>query len=412
MKYLEHGFSLSFGCDPEVFLSKEVGKLRKRRSIVGSEVVVPKCGLKATALYPYTGSQGTVVQDGIQVELHPKPNTCRANLALALKCGFQVLARSVEKASASHSGLKVDFDQVVRVSKGDLLRVSPDARQLGCVPSKNIYGRRHIQKDGTKYLVRSAAGHIHLGTNILKMGATTEHQLVSLLDVLVGNTAVLLDRDPLAAERRKLYGRAGEYRLPKHGLEYRTLSNFWLKDYKLMSLMFGMAKLAHVVAGHKVASKKERHWLGRDKIKSWDAAHSLMGSIDLRRIEAAINENDFDLARQNYNEWVRPFLAKLSTIGNGIDNTCIKEFDFFVDMIRDHGLGYWFKDEPLLHWCRLPDGHNTGWESFVTGKVRRVMEQLGKAASIQGVVQIPDGPARRPVYDPYSSTDEGRGVEA
>ena len=36
---------------------------------------------------------------------------------------------------------------------------------------------------------------------------------------------------------------AGEFRLPKHGLEYRTLSNFWLMDPALFYVTFELARV-------------------------------------------------------------------------------------------------------------------------------------------------------------------------
>ena len=67
---------------------------------------------------------------------------------------------------------------------------------------------------------------------------------VKILDIVVGNTCVIMDRAPSQVERRKVYGRAGEYRLPAHGIEYRTLSNFWLRSYQLTHLVFSLARFA------------------------------------------------------------------------------------------------------------------------------------------------------------------------
>src|SRR5262249_35468363 len=42
--------------------------------------------------------------------------------------------------------------------------------------------------------------------------------------------------------RRQFYGRAGEYRLPRHGLEYRTLGNAWLYHPAWTQLLFETAR--------------------------------------------------------------------------------------------------------------------------------------------------------------------------
>lgn len=47
------------------------------------------------------------------------------------------------------------------------------------------------------------------------------------MDLCVGVPSVLYDTDTF---RRTLYGRAGSFRLPKYGVEYRTLSSYMLND--------------------------------------------------------------------------------------------------------------------------------------------------------------------------------------
>jgi hypothetical protein len=45
--------------------------------------------------------------------------------------------------------------------------------------------------------------------------------------------------DPI---RRVFYGRAGEYRLPTYGIEYRVLSNFWLCAPPIAHLVLDLAR--------------------------------------------------------------------------------------------------------------------------------------------------------------------------
>jgi hypothetical protein len=45
--------------------------------------------------------------------------------------------------------------------------------------------------------------------------------------------------DPM---RRRYYGRAGEYRTPDYGFEYRVLSNAWLQDFTVYNLIYEMAR--------------------------------------------------------------------------------------------------------------------------------------------------------------------------
>ena len=375
---------LTLGCDPEIFVSYEVGKVRKRRVVVGSEAILPPNDPKRTA--------ARLVRDGVQVELHPDYSWCRANLSNSIQACFRQLDVAVKRASrARQLDLKVDFRSVVRLSKGDLAKMSPETRQLGCQPSKNVYGRKHIQKDGTKYLIRSAAGHIHLGSEALTKGKIDHEKLIKIMDVLVGNTAVMIDRDPLASERRKVYGRAGEWRPQPHGIEYRTLSNFWLHNYRLMSLVTGLAKTAFKVSH--AGQEFPVHYGTWNKNWFTNAEQFLMGDVDLRLIEQAINTNDFELARSNYERWVKPFFKQVTNNDDGLAADKLEDFDHFVNKIRqaeldgnEQPLNVWFPEDPLAHWMGKKEGHGRGWESWLQDVV---MSDRLLNGTISGVIAIP-----------------------
>lgn len=49
--------------------------------------------------------------------------------------------------------------------------------------------------------------------------------MLRYIDAFVGLPSIIYDTD---VERRKLYGKAGCFRLQPYGFEYRTLSSFWI----------------------------------------------------------------------------------------------------------------------------------------------------------------------------------------
>lgn len=348
----------TLGCDPEIFISRLT---RSGTSIVtGSERLIPVPDSLTVA------SSNTVVRDGVQVELHPAPSSCRAYLSNHL----QICFRELRDMLAKHPEISVNFSQVVKMKKVELDRLSEESRQLGCLPSENYHGAPSMVVKGL-VTTRSAAGHIHIGSYFLTGDRLKLDPFVPLLDILVGNLSVLIDRDPDAAERRKLYGRAGEYRLPPHGLEYRTLGNFWLRSYPLMSFVMGMTQMAYQMAHLNVLFTHHfsRELCEIDNTIHHDMAQRIIAASDLKQVEAAINTNDFDLAWDNYQR-IRPLLETISS-KVGLSHHSLHLFDHFVKMGMDH----WFTDDPITHWCNKPEGHGHGWEAFLRGTVQTDIEE-------------------------------------
>jgi len=327
-----------FGCDPEFFIKKD-GKT------IESEKIITEGGIK--------GSAGNIVVDGIQAELNPKPSDCREVLANQIAHCFSLLKSNMGK------DVKCDFSQSIELSDEEFDNISDKSKKFGCDSSYNINGddKSRITINQEEYKGRSAGGHIHLGRssiyNLEIAGAIgSPERLIPLLDIIVGNTCVLLDRDKGNMERRKVYGKAGEYRTPKHGIEYRVLSNFWLKSYPLMSLVMGLCRVAvNIIAYNRRAEQMIR------------------GAVLKVDIEKAINENDFDLAMSNF-EKIEPMLLELVETGvcegmiHPLTKYNIQQFKQFVN----DGIDKYFKDDPMTRWCdRVTNSRGEdGWENFVS----------------------------------------------
>jgi hypothetical protein len=265
------------GCDPELFLSQG-------GEVIGSEKVIPEEGIKSSyktvdydapkfawarerplkTVYSLPG----VVRDGVQAEIQTNAYSCREEL-----CGDLSAALNLLKAKLP-DGIIIDSRTVVDVSAKELASLSEKSRVLGCAPSLNIYGPRPVKVPGD-HPVRSAGGHIHMSVD--EQARANPHDLVRLFDICVGVPSVFLDRDPRAAERREVYGRAGEFRLPHYGIEYRTLSNFWLRSYPLTSFVLAATRTAYVL------------WLT-------DRGASLIEATAGMEVEQAINTNSTEKA--------------------------------------------------------------------------------------------------------------------
>lgn len=352
LKKLTDVYNPYMGCDPEFFI-------RNKGEVVGAEKLLPKGGL--TVAHGSNSNLSKFIIDGVQAELNPRPNTCREGLAAEISRCMMVLQDTLKS-----KGMTADFSQAVEIKAKELDTLSDDAKKFGCAPSLATYdaGIKIESVDPTKYLTRAAGGHIHIGLDKTSMAIKEAEKTVRLLDIICGNTCVLMDRDKGNIERRKLYGRAGEYRLPKHGLEYRTPSNFWLTAIPLMSIVFGLARLAVQLSYH---NNREQYY------------KAITGAVKEKDIINAINNNDFDLAMKNFMK-VEQILCEIvpDTAQHVITIGTIHDFYHFIDRIYHHGLSYWFKSDPITHWTT---GNGTyGARSFLLGAVHddKVIEDKKK----------------------------------
>lgn len=313
---------LTYGCDPEGFFTRG-------GSIIGSEKVIPEAGLRKV-----------VVRDGVQWELNPAPSLNLSTLGQSISNAFRMMVGRLRECQ----GVEVCFDGTVEVTRAELDSLTPKSRVLGCQVSKNVYGSKPILVDVDTYRKRSAGGHMHFGLNRVSelfspfSGIDFRSSIVPPLDVFVANTLVLIDRDPNAAERRENYGRAGEYRDDKsYGLEYRTPSNFWLRNYTLMDLAYGMAAFA--------ISMLHRTYTG-DNIEQ-----ELIDVIQIDKFIEAIDRNDFDLALNNFRT-IEPFLRKYSNESFPLHAGNIETFINFAHAVNQNRIETFFPEPVMEHWVR------------------------------------------------------------
>lgn len=146
---------------------------------------------------------------------------------------------------------------------------SKQARTFGCDPDFNVYTLSPNIAPDSKGNLRSAGGHIHVGYD--EPNFQNNLKIIRAMDLFLGVPSILLDKD---TERKKMYGKAGAYREKPYGVEYRVLSNFWIKDQVSVEWAYKQTMKA-------VEFASEEDWID-DKT-----------SAD---IQLAINNQDLDLA--------------------------------------------------------------------------------------------------------------------
>lgn len=201
---------MRLGSDPEILLQDNSGKMV---SVIG----LINRGKWDPLQIPDMDQGFTLQEDNVAIEYGIPPANSADEFVHHIRA---VLARSKDwLPGLSFSNLSC------AVYPDDQLE-HPMARVFGCEPDLNAWtGKWNPPPKADNPNLRSAGGHIHVETkeNPFLVGQA--------MDVFLGVPSVLMDEQEL---RRKFYGRPGAIRKKSYGVEYRTLSNFWIFDDALI----------------------------------------------------------------------------------------------------------------------------------------------------------------------------------
>ncbi|RKY30131.1 MAG: hypothetical protein DRP74_07590 [Candidatus Omnitrophota bacterium] len=272
-------YRMTLGGDPEILLTSGKSKGSAGHVIYARDVLDES----------KTGG-GNITYDGMIAEINVIPDTCRERLIYNYS---DILNNIFTQADSGKFDLLTS--PAGKVKKSVLESVPDQDKIFGCDPDVNAYtGKKNkVTISGLKHQKRYGGGHLHFGISspITKTFYRNNISLIiKLMDYICGNTCVLLDRDPANAVRRKVYGKAGSYRIQPHGIEYRVLSNFWLRGPQLVSIVYKLGRVAiNVAADCRIRENEE----------AMDFVDYIFDKIPEQKVVDAINNNDFNKAAEN-----------------------------------------------------------------------------------------------------------------
>ena len=212
---------MTFGGDPEFVLMSD------------SSVPVSAINILPNKHNPIKDSGHAFYYDNVMAEIAVLPsNTAAESVANFINAVSKLRDLVYPLVPVTLSSLMFDNNQLL----------NPIAREIGCSPEFCAYEMRVVPPPTHEFLssvLRTAGGHIHIGCNLShnqKIG------VIRMMDLFIGIPSVFLDTDTATIVRKKLYGRAGRFRTPPHGVEYRTLSNFWVTNPELIRLFHNLSE--------------------------------------------------------------------------------------------------------------------------------------------------------------------------
>lgn len=110
---------------------------------------------------------------------------------------------------------------------------SETAQRFGCSIDYNCWTRQPNQSPIPDGNLRSAGGHITLGYE--EPNEFVNLMWIKAMDLFLSVPSILQEPD---SERKKLYGKAGAFRHTPFGVEYRSLSNYFINEKGLIDWVY------------------------------------------------------------------------------------------------------------------------------------------------------------------------------
>ena len=217
----------TIGCDPEFFMrERATGKLISAIPYIDGTKEAPEL----------LAQGGNLQRDNVTVEIATDPADTWYQFVNNISC---TLKEAIKKLPSGHEIIAIPsacFNQ-------DQLE-HPDACVFGCDPDYDAWNMRENDKPcAADSTFRSCGAHIHVGTNgkddnAFLLNFNRKMELVKVMDCLHGVISTILDSSKEAIDRRQLYGKAGAHRSKSYGVEYRVLSNYWLRSPTTVMMVY------------------------------------------------------------------------------------------------------------------------------------------------------------------------------
>ncbi len=217
------------GTDTELFLKRD-------GQVISAHGTVP--GSKAK---PYPVKKGMVQVDGMALEFGIDPASNFDTFQINVNTVLQRLQDLIPE------GTEMSIDATAYFTDKVMLEQPEEAIALGCEADYNAYTGEENPPPEPAQNMRTAGGHIHIG---FKEKDVDPHHpdhfqhcmaVAKQLDYYLGLIGVVHDH---SIERKQMYGLPGAFRPKPYGIEYRVLSNFWLRNEGLMRIVHDGARQA------------------------------------------------------------------------------------------------------------------------------------------------------------------------
>ena len=246
---------MRLGSDPEVFLQDQAGNPVSAIGYINADKWNPM-------QIPDMPEGYTLQEDNVSLEYGVPPASSADEFVLHIN---SVMNKSKEYLP------NLSFSKLSCIIFPKSQMNDPRAHIFGCEPDFDAWTKDVNKKPNPPHpLMRSAGGHIHVETTKDAL------DVIRAMDLFLGVPSVLMDDGEM---RKQLYGKAGAFRAKPYGVEYRTLSNFWIFNDDLI------------------------RWVWNNTQRALDSVGVVDVSAEQDRILRSINNSDKKLAKKLVKEY-------------------------------------------------------------------------------------------------------------
>ena len=224
--------TFTIGTDTELFLQRKVdNKFISAIPFIDGTKHEPKI-LKSKT--------GNIQRDNVAVEFATNPTIAKSRKK---KGNFVDIIKTTINDVAEYIPEDCNLSMIASTDFNESELEDEEAKIFGCDPDFNAWTvSMNEPSTGVNLTFRSCGGHIHIGyvensCNDFLLNFNGKIETIKMMDCFHGIISVLLDKSKSSARRKELYGKAGAHRPKEYGVEYRVLSNYWLKSPELVMLM-------------------------------------------------------------------------------------------------------------------------------------------------------------------------------
>ena len=224
------GIPWTVGADPEFFLHLVDDPISAHDMLPG------------TKKDPFPLYKGALQVDGTAAEFNIEPASTVEDFQANIMTVLGQIRQLVDPAYT------FQFKPTVEYSRIYMDTLPKSALKMGCDVDYDAYTGELNRPPDQAQRMRTAGGHLHTGWCLEDVNSyDTVHfdmcrKAARQQDIVLRTGTLFFDKDGEEIKRRELYGKAGAFRPKPYGVEYRSLSNIWLKYDESIQWVFETTK--------------------------------------------------------------------------------------------------------------------------------------------------------------------------